>query len=176
MKQSFVCALLLLYLSPLSAQLTFSDSTHLLPSAPNYSGVAIGISDMNGDGKDDIVHLQDGRILYIEYQNKKNEEFISSRIDTVSEESEWALCIADVDNNGRNDVLIGGQYNGLKLYQGDETNSFQKSILPLDLLGLFAQGTNFIDIDNDGWVDVFSCHDEADNQKFRNLGDGSFIH
>ncbi|MEM6805199.1 MAG: CRTAC1 family protein, partial [Bacteroidota bacterium] len=136
----------------------------------------IGISDMNGDGKDDIVHLQDGRILYIEYQNKKNEEFISSRIDTVSEESEWALCIADVDNNGRNDVLIGGQYNGLKLYRGDESNSFQKSVLPLDLIELFAQGTNFIDIDNDGWVDVFSCHDEADNQKFRNLGDGSFIH
>lgn len=175
-KNSLLIVSLLLFSSFVSAQIGFGDSTHLLPSAPNYSGVCIGIADMNADRKDDIIHLQNGTILYIEYQNKKNEEFISERIDTVAEESQWAMCIADVDNNGFNDILVGGQYDGLKLYKGNVAKSFEKSVLPLDLLELFVQGTNFADIDNDGWLDVFSCHDEADNQKFRNLGNGSFIH
>ena len=152
MKNSLLIVSLLLFSSLVSAQIGFGDSTHLLPSAPNYSGVCIGIADMNADRKDDIIHLQNGTILYVEYQNKKNEEFISERIDTVAEESQWALCIADVDNNGFNDILVGGQYDGLKLYKGNVAKSFEKSVLPLDLLELFVQGTNFADIDNDGWM------------------------
>lgn len=175
MKNALVLVSLLLFSTFLSAQIQFDDSTRLLPSAPNYSGVCIGIADMNGDMKDDIIHLQNGVEVYIEYQTGKNQAFISKRLDSAGVESQWALCVADVDNNGQNDLLIGGQYDKVKLYKGDANGDFSKSFLPIDLLSLFVQGTNFADINNDGWVDVFSCHDEADNQKFRNLGDGSFV-
>ena len=48
------------------AQVSFGDSTHLLSNTDFTSGVATAVVDMNGDGKDDIVRLNDARSLEIE--------------------------------------------------------------------------------------------------------------
>ena len=43
--------------NPGSNTVTFSDNTNLL-NGNHYSGVAIAVSDMNGDGLDDIIPVQ----------------------------------------------------------------------------------------------------------------------
>ena len=93
---------------------TFANRTNLLGST-NFSGVAIGIADMNGDGRDDIVRYNQGTDLNIQYQTDPKDLFDSESIERVSNNSEWSTAIADVDGNGYNDIIVGGAFNNLKL-------------------------------------------------------------
>ncbi len=105
---------LILVSHPLAAQVTFTDSTSSALTANTCnSGCAIGIADMNGDGKDDIVHLENARDLHIEYQNLPGQTFGHFSYGDVGGAS-WGMCIGDVDQNGFNDVVTGESYNGVK--------------------------------------------------------------
>ena len=128
---------------------------------------------MNGDGKDDIVHLHERRFLLISYQNSPNQAFSTSNYGAINNDVDWSLCIGDVDENGINDVLTGGKYNNLKLATGDALSQF--TISQISNSNIFLQGSNFADINNDGSIDIFACHDEADSRKYRNTGSGSFV-
>lgn len=153
---------------------SFSSKSRNLLSFENYSGVCIGVSDMNGDGKDDIIRYDSGNVLNIQYQNSPNSPFTSKIIRRVAITSQWATAIADVDRNGYNDIIVGGVYDNLKIIKNmNGEDDFVASNIPNSLA--FVQGTNFVDIDNDGHIDIFSCNDEAESLKFRNDGTGSFV-
>ncbi|NUN99964.1 MAG: VCBS repeat-containing protein [Saprospiraceae bacterium] len=156
----------------LSAQVSFTKANTGL--ANSFSGVAIAVVDMNADGFDDIVHLNQGRILTIEYQKPDGSGFTTLEVGSVSGQSQWSMCVADVDNNGYNDVLAGGRYDGVKLYQAEANGSnFVMNMLPG--AGIFIQGSNFADINNDGWLDVFACHDDAAGRIWGNDGTGALV-
>jgi len=158
--------------NPGSNTVNFVDRTSLLNTA-NTSGVSIAIADMNGDGKDDIVRFNDATYLNIQYQNNSNQTFTEHNHGTVSGDRQWGICIADFDNNGYNDLMSGGAYDGLKIYSNNNGfNNYAQT--PLTNGNIFLQGANFADIDNDGWVDVFACHDDAEARAYRNNSNGSF--
>ncbi len=154
-----------------NAKITFSDATNLLSGA-NYSGVTMSVVDMNGDGKDDIVRYNDAKSLNIQYQQGINQAFTSVRFGTVSELNQWSNTVADVNQDGFNDILTGGLYDGIKILYNNNGQSYDSRVIRNS--EIFIQGSNFVDIDNDGWVDVFACYDHGDNREFRNLGDGTF--
>ena len=52
----------------LQAQVAFSNRNDLLSEKDVHSAVPVAIADMNGDNLDDIVTLQRGRILTVQYQ------------------------------------------------------------------------------------------------------------
>ena len=153
---------------------TFTDRTSLLPNPNFHSGVAMGVADMNGDGLDDIVRLNEASDLSIEYQEATGAAFSNLSYGDIGSGSEWSLCISDVDRNGFNDLVVGGFYNDLKLLKASASgDSYTQSNLPNS--DIFLQGSNFVDINNDGWIDVFACHDDAESHNYRNLGDGNFV-
>ncbi len=153
---------------------TFSDQTDLLSTTDFHSGVAMGVVDMNGDGLDDIVRLSNAQILTLEYQSANGGAFSTFTYGDLGTSNEWAIAIADVDHNGYNDILAGGAYNQLKLLRANNNGTnYTLADIPDD--DIFVQGTNFVDIDNDGWVDIFSCHDDAESLDFRNTQDGNFV-
>ncbi len=152
---------------------TFTQQTNLL-SNTNRSGVAMGVADMNGDGLDDIIRLSNARNLSIEYQEAPNAAFSNLFYGNLGSGSEWSLCVGDVDGNGFNDVVAGGAYNNIKLLTANATGTgFSQSNLPSS--NIFLQGSNLVDINNDGWLDVFACHDDEESRNYRNMGDGSFV-
>jgi hypothetical protein len=53
---------------PTQAQTVFVNSNAMLQQKDEHSAVPVGIADMNGDGLDDIVTLNSGHILNIQYQ------------------------------------------------------------------------------------------------------------
>ncbi len=157
-----------------AAAQTFTDQTSLLSNPGFHSGVAMGIADMNGDGLDDIIRLSDASDLFIEHQEAPNAAFSSFSYGDIGSGSEWSLCIGDVDRNGFNDLVVGGAYNDLKLLKANSTGAnYTQSDLPNS--NIFLQGSNIVDIDNDGWLDIFACHDDDESRSYRNLGDGNFV-
>ncbi|MFM9949824.1 MAG: FG-GAP repeat domain-containing protein, partial [Saprospiraceae bacterium] len=171
---TFLLAALLCSAGLLPAQVSFTKANAALALADSYSGVAIAVADMNADGFDDIVHLDQGRILTIQYQKPDGSGFTTAVLGSVSGQSQWSMCVADVDNNGFNDVLTGGRYDGVKLYQADAAGSnYTMGMLPGS--NIFIQGSNFADINNDGWLDVFACHDDAAGRIWGNNGAGVLV-
>lgn len=152
--------------------ITFTDGTSALTTTSFHSGVPMGIADMNGDWLDDIVRLKETDDLYINYQQSLG-GFTETDFGQVGSGGHWSMCIADVDENGYNDVFAGGAYGGLSLLTANGTGtSYSHSNLPSD--NIFLQGSNFADINNDGHVDIFACHDDADSRKYTGDGQGGF--
>ncbi|MFN0035175.1 MAG: FG-GAP-like repeat-containing protein, partial [Saprospiraceae bacterium] len=150
----------------------------LLAPTNHFSGVAIAVLDMNGDGLDDIARLSKGTDLNIQYQTAPGEAFIPSGMTPLpGTDKTWGMCAADVNNDGLGDVLAGGSYDGVKIALADPASggsTFDIQIIASP--GTFVQGVNFADINNDGWLDAFVCHDDGVARIFGNNGDGSFTH
>ncbi|MGJ8593143.1 MAG: FG-GAP repeat domain-containing protein [Aquaticitalea sp.] len=94
-----------------SSQIAFTDSNSKLANSNLKSGCAIGVSDMNGDGLDDLVRLSNARDLQVEYQTTGNFTLLNYG-SIPGDNSEWGMVVADVDRNGLNDIIVGGAYNG----------------------------------------------------------------
>lgn len=127
---------------------------------------------MNGDGLDDIIRLDDARYLQIEYQNTNGVFTWLNYGNLAGTGNEWGLCIADVDENGYNDIFTGGAYNGKKLLIANSTGTNYTSN-SLSGSNIFIQNLNFIDIDNNGTIDIFACHDEGVSSAYNNDGNGN---
>jgi len=154
------------------AQITFTDASNLLENSDLFGGVALAIVDMNDDKLDDIIRLNNGVSLEIEYQQTDG-TFSRSIIGNVG--NPWGLVVADVDENGFNDIIVGGSYDGIRLAKAnDDGSSFS-----VEMLGgpnIFVQNTNFADINNDGAIDYFACHDDGISSPYANNGDGTFTY
>lgn len=159
---------------PISAQISFSKKTNLLTPVNHFSGVAIAIADMNGDGLDDIARLNQGTILNIQFQGIANQPFVSSINKPIPGNDTWGMCTGDVNNDGLGDVLTGGLENGVKIIKSAIDGSF--AIQNITNPATFVQGVNFADINNDGWLDAFVCHDDGVSRIFGNNGNGSFTY
>ncbi|MCB9315015.1 MAG: VCBS repeat-containing protein [Lewinellaceae bacterium] len=157
------------------AQISFTKQTHLLSPEKHYSGVAIAVLDMNGDGRDDIVRMNQGYQISVEYQNGPGEAFRHQSVLNLQTDSQWGICVADVDNNGIPDILTGGYYDGIKIIRGN-TDGTAFSVTSIDEPETFVQGVNFADINNDGWVDAFVCHDDAEARIFLNDSTGEMLY
>ena len=180
MKNSIIFSIIIFlaigYSKSSSAQISFSDMSFLLTNEDHHSGVAMGIIDMNGDGLDDIVRQNFGKDLSVELQTVSGQKFeIIQGITTTGSSPQWSMCMADIDNNGTNEILTGGTSGNILVIEYEESsNSFSTQILP-DGGDVFVQGSNFADIDNDGYVDIFVCHDNGESRVWGNDGMGGFI-
>lgn len=163
-----------LFTGAIQAQIQFVKKTGLLTPANHFSGVAIAVLDMNGDGLDDIARMNQGFQLAVEYQTAPDQPFAHMTVGPLPDGSQWGMCAADVDNNGFPDVLTGGAYDDIKLAMAnDEGTAYVIDIL--DEPGTFTQCVNFADINNDGWLDAFVCHDDGAARIFGNDGAGNLV-
>ncbi|MCH1507135.1 MAG: FG-GAP-like repeat-containing protein [Verrucomicrobiales bacterium] len=158
-----------------SASITFLDRSSRLANPSHASGVAMGIADMDQDGLDDIVHLNAAKDLFIDHQSPEGARFVAQSLGRVSSQRQWGLCLADADDNGYPDVLSGGYYDDLHLKWN---NGSRKAYNSTNLTSprLFLQAVNFADINGDGYLDIFACHDVGDNAKFRGGNGRGFVY
>jgi hypothetical protein len=147
----------------LSAQIAFIDQTSLLPTSTTFhSGNSLGVCDMNNDGKDDIVRANGNSQMFIDYQQLPNATFAEANFPNTFG-SPWGMCVGDFDNNGFNDVFWGPNGQGRVLSANATGTSYTTTdVTTLTGAGsVFTQGCNFADINNDGKLDLFVCHDSG---------------
>jgi len=166
-----VFPLAILSAGTVSAQITFSDQTSLFPTATFHSGNGIGVVDMNGDKKDDVVRASGNTTQYVEFQGIANGAFTELSSPSVAIGDPWGMCVGDVNNDGFNDVLWG-DYGATRILTWNGTNYTSTNITSTTSAGfIFVQGCNFADINGDGNLDAFVCNDVAKSHIY--IGNGA---
>ncbi len=169
MKKIYMVGALLLSVTTIMAQ-TFVQGT--LPGQ-YYSGGVTGVWDMNSDGLNDIVVMDQSTTLRILFQ-QPNGSF--TQVNTATSplgEAQWGMTVGDYDNDGFGDVMCGGSYDGIHFYNIDGNGN---AVMNTDNgANIFMQACLFGDIDNDGWLDAFACHDDGPSFMYRNNGTGILV-
>ena len=80
------------------------------------------------------------------------------------------MCVGDKDNDGFLDIQSGGNYDGVHFLDINSVSSATQQDFPA--VQIFMQACNFADINNDGWLDAFACHDDGEAYIFENDGTG----
>jgi len=132
----------------------------------------IAVVDLNGDFLDDIVSVGSSNIN-VHYQLSSGGFNVSNINITPSSDfnsPSWSLAAGDFDRNGYNDLLYGGG-SGVTFMKANNTGTDYTEISGTDYV--FSQRSNFIDINNDGHLDAFVCHDVQANVYYINDGSGN---
>lgn len=158
------------------AQVNFSNRNDLLGERDMHSAVPVAIADMNGDGLDDIVTMNAGTNLFIQYQTTDPARpFVRYDFPTfIDGEAQNDICIADFNNDGANDIFTIGSYDrGKVLYNVPHTYEF--NLVYIDVVPFFSQGASTGDFNGDGWVDVVALNDNGLNYSLMNDGAGNLV-
>ena len=130
----------------------------------------IALVDLNGDFLDDIVSVSASNIN-VHYQLASG-GFNMTNISTPTADflPNWSLAAGDFDGNGYNDLLYGGG-SGVTFMKANNTGTAYTEISGSNYV--FSQRSNFVDINNDGHLDAFVCHDVNANVYYINDGSGN---
>ncbi|MCB9170742.1 MAG: CRTAC1 family protein [Flavobacteriales bacterium] len=164
---------MLMLLSGVAFGQTFTLSTSILSNTSARTGGCVGVADMDGDGYDDVLLLDQSKHLYIDYQNA-NGTFSSYDYGNMSNSSQWGMAAGDVDNDGHKDVFSGGSYDGVH-FKAISARGSSSSVASLSNGNMFMQCANLADMNNDGWLDAFGCHDDGAPHVWYNNGSGSLV-
>src|SRR5690606_19580063 len=139
---------------------------------PNYSLNIPGnykncVVDMNGDYLDDIVGVSNGNI-YIMQQQEGGFNTVTIETESTNFMPSWSIAAGDLDGNGFNDLLYGGG-SGVTFKLANQDGTAYSQINSTSFI--FSQRTNFVDINNDGHLDAFICHDVEPNVYYMNDGE-----
>jgi len=139
-------------------------------------GTLRGAVDMNNDGLDDIVsivatNVNDSNVYDINIQEQTGSGTFIGHDYPVSApySASWSLAAGDYNGDGYND-LVWGNGSGVNIVKA--INGGTDYAIAETKSGIFTQRTNFTDIDQDGRLDVFICHDIAPNIYYMNEPSG----
>ena len=182
---------------------TFEDVTGKALAGGAY-GPALGVStaDFNGDGWIDIYVANDGEpnLLWINQRNgtfKETAQLAGAAVNGAGNaEAGMGVDAGDFDNDGDEDLFVTNWQNQMNtLYVNDGSGTFDDrkaaSGLGRPSLAKTGFGTAWIDIDNDGWLDLLAVNGgvatieaqarandpfplRMSNQLYRNRRDGRF--
>lgn len=163
--------LFLLVCNDANSQIQFNSSRPNPIDSPIENGLSMGVADINGDLFDDIIAFDQGKDLWIGYQTG-SKKWIWKSLGRVLTQPSWSLCVGDMDRNGLNDIIIGGDYEGIIIFY-QENSGFTKSIIPESKF--FTQGSTLSDLNNDGYLDIVVCDDNAKPRIYKNLMNRVFV-
>lgn len=144
---------------------TFTSNT--ISTTGNYD---LAMVDLNGDFLDDIVSVN-SNYINVHYQLESG-GFNSVDVSTPQADNlpTWSLASGDFDGNGYNDLVYGSSSGVTFMKANDSGTSYSEISFPEFV---FSQRSHFVDINNDGNLDAFVCHDFEANVYYINDGSGN---
>jgi hypothetical protein len=144
-------------------QPSFTKSSKLIGDK-SLSNITLLTADINKDLKDDIIYLEGGIHMNILLQSGQNKPFTTFASKKVDDTPQWSMLTADIDKDGRNEFFPAGVYDNIKYLT---INSSGNLIEKLSFgSGFYAQGSNLVDFNNDGYLDLYFCNDDNANRLY----------
>ncbi|MBI1268681.1 MAG: T9SS type A sorting domain-containing protein [Cryomorphaceae bacterium] len=153
-----------------SAQVTFTNQSVQLQSISGFSNEDCAV-DMNQDGLDDIVRVTNSGI-YIDYQQAGGGFTPFYQSMPITNPPNWSICAGDIDGNGFTDLVFGNGSRVSFCMANADGSAFTEDARPEYI---FSQRSTMADIDNDGHLDAFVCHDVDQSHPYRNDGNGYLV-
>lgn len=170
MKNRLLLFIFLFFLKATFAQVSFSNEGSLLGNITNLGYQDCSV-DMNGDYLDDVVRVTDNGI-YIDYQQEDG-SFTQTFFEmAIQNPPNWSICAGDIDKNGFTDLLFGNGSRVSFCYANADGTAYTEDPRPEYI---FSQRSTFADIDNNGHLDAFVCHDVDQSHPYRNDGSGNLV-
>ncbi len=159
------------YLQVEAQPVAFTQRNELLNPVTGFSGYQDCVVDMNGDFLDDIVRIG-GKGVFIDYQ-QPDKSFTQRQFNfPVQAPPSWSLCAGDLDNNGYNDLLFAHSERVSFVMANENGTDYTEVVMPVFIQ---SQRSTISDINNDGWLDAFVCHESDLSWPFRNTGHGEMV-
>ncbi|HXK08511.1 MAG TPA: CRTAC1 family protein [Vicinamibacteria bacterium] len=147
---------------------TFSDvSVKAGVADPNgYYGLGVAFLDFDDDGWLDLFVANDSCPNYL-YRNRGDGTFQDVSLasgaafnEAGQEQAHMGVAVGDYDRDGRDDLLVTNFENDANiLYHNEGGGLFSEATYPAGVgtasVPFVGWGTNFLDYDNDGWLDLF---------------------
>lgn len=162
------------------SQISFTNANTKLHSDAGVAGSNNGVHnnnsvlvvDVDNNGLDDIVKIDENRNVQIEYQQGNgNFNWVNYGSFTGTNDS-WGCSMADMDHNGYKDILFAPWGSTIQVMK---INNMTGGFTILNLVGTTAsQNVNFMDINNDSWADIFVCNDVGPSLVWTNNTTGGY--
>ena len=159
-----------------------------LPPVPWSTGVfgtGQAVADFDGDGDMDVIVAPSPGAPIPLLRNDGGLSFsdVGSAAQLGTHPSPLCVVAADVDNDGDQDVFMGGQFVPGRLYINNGAGVFSEQAVAR---GIVHAGDNYAasfgDYDRDGWLDLYlgnrldaTFSNPGTNRLYRNTGGGHFV-
>ncbi len=154
------------------AQMAFTNSNSLITTA-THSGCCVSVVDVNSDGLDDILIMDQSKTLILEMQNRDG-SYTRTSLGAIPDNAKvWGMAVADVDHNGWKDVATGS--GSCYLYKLSYSGGNVTAAITQLSGSYFVQNITFGDFNNDGWVDLHVCDDDDYSKVYQNDGTGNLV-
>ncbi|RYU89977.1 hypothetical protein EWM62_10555 [Mucilaginibacter terrigena] len=144
--------------------------------------IIIGISAChNNDVKNPLFTLQNNDKLGVSFINQLVDKNQTNVFTFRNYYNGGGVAIGDVNNDGLNDIYLTSNQGGNKLYINKGNWKFDDVTDKAGVKGTkyWSTGVTMVDINGDGWLDIYVCHsgnviDKKGNELFINQHDGTF--
>ena len=143
----------------------FSFTQQTVPVSGSFN---LGVVDMNGDYLDDIVTVSSTNVN-IQLQNESGFVNLDIPTETADWTPDWSMAVGDYNADGFNDLLYAA-WGGVTFMRSNGDMTYTKQTFN-DYVA--SQRSNFVDLNNDGHLDAFVCHDIAPSVYYINDGEGN---
>lgn len=127
------------------------------------SSIASAVKDVDRDGFDELVYIQDGKYLSISRYNGKQSAYEVVARDTNELQLAWSVVAGNVDEDEMDEIIVA---SGFGIFQYDITQidgTYSLSLSKIFDNTWLPQSSNLTDIDGDGQLEYFVCNDHGNS-------------
>ncbi len=169
MKKTLLYSFLVITSSSLFSQGLPVSFTAQSNNIGNYADTSEIAADMNGDFLDDYVRVSSTGVG-IDYQLPDGSFDSVFYAMTIQRPPDWSVAVGDLNGNGLNDLVLGNSQRVSFLFSKSDGVGYILDSSHDQYI--FSQRSTMADIDNDGDLDTFVCHDVDQSHPYRNNGEG----